>query len=117
MQKYGKDVYLRASEAQQCRVHSTLVIPLFADAARAAAVGALEVVQTCDDMPFSAVVKALAAVLEVCSTLGFKGLGFVSLKGEGARGRAVEVRAAPRPQRLGSPRAFCIPEGAPHLLV
>lgn len=67
VQKYGKDVYLRASEAQQCRVHSTLVIPLFADAARSAAVGALEVVQTCDDMPFSAVVKALAAVLEVRS--------------------------------------------------
>ncbi|KAK9840618.1 hypothetical protein WJX81_004617 [Elliptochloris bilobata] len=66
VQKYGKDVYLRASEAQQCRVHSTLVIPLFADAERSSAVGALEVVQTCDDMPFAAVVKALSSVLEGC---------------------------------------------------
>jgi hypothetical protein len=64
VQKYGKEVYHRASEAQQCRVHSTLVIPLFASAARSAAVGALEVVQTCDDMPFASVVQALAAVLE-----------------------------------------------------
>ena len=70
VQKYGKEVYHRASEAQQCRVHSTLVIPLFASAARLAAVGALEVVQTCDDMPFASVVQALAAVLEARALRG-----------------------------------------------
>ena len=29
VQKYSKEIYLRAAEAEQCKVHCTLVLPLF----------------------------------------------------------------------------------------
>lgn len=65
VQKYSKDVYLRASEAQQCRVHSTIVLPLFTTAERKASLGVVEVVQTRQDMSFAEIVSALARSLEV----------------------------------------------------
>ncbi|KAK9807511.1 hypothetical protein WJX72_001214 [[Myrmecia] bisecta] len=66
VQKYSKEVYLRASEAQQCRVHSTIVIPLFLDRHRSQALGVLEVVQTAEDMQFSEIVNNLGQILEAC---------------------------------------------------
>lgn len=65
VQKYSTAVYLRAADAQQCRIHSTLVIPLFASAARQQPMGVLEVVQTVEDMHFSSVVEILDGVLQV----------------------------------------------------
>jgi hypothetical protein len=65
VQKYSKDVYLRASEAQQCRVHSTVVLPLFTSADRKSSLGVVEVVQTQQDMSFSDIVATLAQSLEV----------------------------------------------------
>ena len=65
VQKYSTAVYLRAAEAQQCRVHSTLVIPLFITPEKQQAVGVLEVVQTVEDMHFTYVVETLTTVLEV----------------------------------------------------
>ena len=67
VQKYSKDVYLRASEAQQCRVHSTVVLPLFTSADRKSSLGVVEVVQTQQDMSFSDIVATLAQSLEVGS--------------------------------------------------
>lgn len=69
VQKYSKDVYLRASEAQQCRVHSTIVLPLFTTAERNASLGVVEVVQTRQDMSFAEIVSALARSLEVREAL------------------------------------------------
>jgi len=65
VQKYSKEVYLRASEAQQCRVHSTVVLPLFTTAKRTASLGVVEVVQTRQDMSFAEIVGTLARSLEV----------------------------------------------------
>ena len=65
MQKYSKEVYLRASEAQQCRVHSTVVLPLFTTAERKSSLGVVEVVQTRQDMSLAEIVGNLARSLEV----------------------------------------------------
>lgn len=65
VQKYSKEVYLRASEAAQCRVHSTVVLPLFTAPDRRRSLGVVEVVQTQQDMSFSEIVATLARSLEV----------------------------------------------------
>ena len=65
VQKYSKEVYLRASEAQQCRVHSTVVLPLFTAGDRGTSLGIIEVVQTRQDMSFEDIVIHLAQALEV----------------------------------------------------
>ena len=67
VQKYSKEVYLRASEAQQCRVHSTVVLPLFTAGDRGTSLGIIEVVQTRQDMSFADIVTHLAQALEVSS--------------------------------------------------
>lgn len=64
MQKYSKEVYLRANEAQQCRVHSTVVLPLFTSVDRTASLGVIEVVQTRQDMSFTEIVGTLARSLQ-----------------------------------------------------
>ncbi len=46
VQKYDKQVYLRVTEAQRCRVHSTLVMPIFASASRTKPVAVFELVQS-----------------------------------------------------------------------
>ena len=65
VQKYSKEVYLRASEAQQCRVHSAVVLPLFTAGDRGTSLGLLEVVQTRPDKAFADIVTHLAQALEV----------------------------------------------------
>ena len=65
VQQYSKDVYLRASEAQQCQIQSTIVLPLFDSHERKASVGVLEVVQTAKDMPFAYVISTLNEILMV----------------------------------------------------
>lgn len=45
VQKYSREIYARASEAAHCRVHATLMLPLFMEQARRNVVGVLEVVQ------------------------------------------------------------------------
>ncbi|CAL5220105.1 g2057 [Coccomyxa viridis] len=67
VQKYSKEVYLRASEAQQCRVHSTVVLPLFTAGDRGTSLGIIEVVQTRQDMSFADIVTHLAQALEECN--------------------------------------------------
>jgi hypothetical protein len=52
LQKYDKQVYLRVSEAQRCRVHSTLVMPVFACPNRQRAVAVCELVQSEKNMAF-----------------------------------------------------------------
>lgn len=69
VQKYSKEVYLRASEAQQCRVHSTVVLPLFTTGDRGTSLGIIEVVQTRQDMSFADIVTHLAKALEVTPPL------------------------------------------------
>ena len=63
VQKYSKEVYLRASEAAQCRVHSTVVLPLFTAPDRRRSLGVVEVVQTQQDMSFPESVATLARSL------------------------------------------------------
>ena len=70
VQKYSKDVYLRASEAAQCRVHSTVVLPLFTAPDRRRSLGVVEVVQTQQDMSFSEIVATLARSLEARARSG-----------------------------------------------
>lgn len=65
VQQYSKSVYLRASEAQQCKVQSTLVVPLFDGDDRHQPCGVLEVVQAVQDMRFDNVMQTLASVLQV----------------------------------------------------
>lgn len=45
VQKYDKNVYLRVSEAQRCRVHSTLMVPVFGSNCRDKALAVFELVQ------------------------------------------------------------------------
>lgn len=45
VQKYSREIYARASEALHCRVHATLMLPLFTEQSRRNPVGVLEVVQ------------------------------------------------------------------------
>lgn len=45
VQKYDKNVYLRVSEAQRCRVHSTLMVPVFGSGSRDKALAVFELVQ------------------------------------------------------------------------
>lgn len=45
VQKYDKNVYLRVSEAQRCRVHSTLMVPVFGSNSRDKAMAVFELVQ------------------------------------------------------------------------
>ncbi|MEW5317724.1 MAG: hypothetical protein WDW38_009003 [Sanguina aurantia] len=45
LQKYDKQVYLRVSEAQRCRVHTTLVMPIFTSESRDSPVAVFELVQ------------------------------------------------------------------------
>jgi hypothetical protein len=82
VQKYDKDVYLRVSEAQRCRVHSTLVMPVFDGPPRPSSleggepggcggeagrppVAVFEVVQTGREVMFPEVMAWLRASLQV----------------------------------------------------
>ncbi|KAK9809776.1 hypothetical protein WJX73_005055 [Symbiochloris irregularis] len=67
VQQYGKDVYLRASEAQQCQIQSTIVLPLFDSSTRKCCIGVIEVVQTAKDMPFRYVISTFEQILQGCN--------------------------------------------------
>jgi hypothetical protein len=58
-------VYLRVSEAQRCRVHSTLVMPVFAPGNRHKPVAVLEMVQSEKDAAFTHIIGRLQKSLEV----------------------------------------------------
>ena len=65
VQQSSKEVFLRTAEASQCRVHSVLVLPLFADAGRRGALGVLELITTAEDMPFDSIVSTVDGILQV----------------------------------------------------
>ena len=65
VQQSSKEVFLRTAEASQCRVHSVLVLPLFADAGRRGSLGVLELVTTAEDMPFDSIVSTVGSILQV----------------------------------------------------
>jgi nucleolar complex protein 2 len=68
VQKYDRQVYLRVSEAQRCRVHSTLVMPLFGAASAgpdARPVAVFELVQADRDVAFPSVIAQLRKCLQV----------------------------------------------------
>ncbi|KAG1674596.1 hypothetical protein FOA52_001845 [Chlamydomonas sp. UWO 241] len=67
VQKYDKRVYLRVSEAQRCRVHSTLVVPVFCPQEQRRPVAVFELVQSDRDCSFSAVMHWLQRSLESVS--------------------------------------------------
>jgi nucleolar complex protein 2 len=56
VQRYDQHVYLRAAEAQRCRVHSTLFMPIYASPARDACLAVFEVVLTDQDVNFAGMV-------------------------------------------------------------
>ncbi|GLI69124.1 hypothetical protein VaNZ11_013679 [Volvox africanus] len=64
VQKYDKQVYLRVSEAQRCRVHSTLMVPIFGSDSRDTPLAVFELVQGDRDVTFPAVLSHLAATLQ-----------------------------------------------------
>lgn len=71
VQKYDKQVYLRVSEAQRCRVHSTLVMPVFdsgdgdVSGLMARPIAVFELVQADKDVAFPAVIAELRKCLLV----------------------------------------------------
>ena len=65
VQKYDKQIYLRVSEAQRCRVHSTVVIPFFEPAERHRALGVIEVVKNDKGVSFTQLLEDVIASLEV----------------------------------------------------
>jgi hypothetical protein len=63
-------VYLRVSEAQRCRVHSTLMVPIFGSDSRDTPLAVFELVQGDRDVTFPAVLSQLTTSLQVgCSSL------------------------------------------------
>lgn len=65
VQKYDKKVYLRVSEAQRCRVNSTMVLPLYSPDMMHKPVAVFELVQSGKDCPFSMILSKLRKCLEV----------------------------------------------------
>jgi hypothetical protein len=66
VQKYEKHVYLRVTEAQRCKVHSVLVVPVFEKANSARPLAVFELVQGLKDIVFLSVMAGLRRSLEVC---------------------------------------------------
>ena len=65
MQTYNKSVYLRVADAQRCRVHSTMLLPLYLTAQREHPFGVFEVCQTETNVLFPSLVDLLQRCLEV----------------------------------------------------
>lgn len=63
VQKYDKKVYLRVSEAQRCRVRSTVVLPVFTSASRDRPVAVFELAQADKDLEFPSVLSWLKNAL------------------------------------------------------
>lgn len=64
VQKYDKQVYLRVSEAQRCRVHSTMMVPVFGSESRDTPLAVFELVQGDREVTFPAVMSNLAQALQ-----------------------------------------------------
>ncbi|PSC70446.1 rhodanese-like domain-containing chloroplastic [Micractinium conductrix] len=65
VQRYDQHVYLRAAEAQRCRVHSTLFMPLYSNLQRSGAcLGVFEVVLTDPDVNFAGMVGWIISCLQ-----------------------------------------------------
>eukprot|EP00210_Caulerpa_lentillifera_P002070 g1985.t1 len=64
VQKYDKKIYLRVSEAQRCRVHSTVVLPFFEPSIPHRALGVIEVVTNDRNVAFHELLKRVIASLE-----------------------------------------------------
>lgn len=105
VQRYDQHVYLRAAEAQRCRVHSTLFMPLYASAARDACLGVFEVVLTDPDVNFAGMVGWIISCLQSqglftaevdTGSLGDQRLGLRQLGGHDDGVSALESGIAPR---------------------
>jgi hypothetical protein len=71
VQQYSRESYLRRAEAEQCRVQSSMLLPVFSippgkTKPATVALGVVEVVQTSDDMDFLPVACLLGSVLIKC---------------------------------------------------
>uniref|UniRef100_A0A6S8MYT5 RWP-RK domain-containing protein n=1 Tax=Dunaliella tertiolecta TaxID=3047 RepID=A0A6S8MYT5_DUNTE len=64
VQKYAKQVYLRVTEAQRCKVHSVLVVPVFEKRSPGRPLAVFEVVQGERDVAFPSVMAAMRHSLE-----------------------------------------------------
>lgn len=67
VQQFDKTQFLRVDEAQRCRVHSALFMPLYAAAARRHPFAVFEVVPADTDVPFPVLVQWLKCCLQVSS--------------------------------------------------
>ena len=65
VQTYNKSVYLRVSDAQRCRVHSTMLLPMYMEAARDHPFAVFEVCQTEKNVLFPSLVDLFQRCLEV----------------------------------------------------
>ena len=65
VQKYDKNVYLRVTEAQRCRVHSTMVVPVFGHDQSDRPVAVFELAQSDSDLAFPMVLSWLQQCLRV----------------------------------------------------
>ena len=70
VQQYPREAYLRRAEAEQCRVQSSMLLPVFlvprTTEPRPSAVGVVEIVQTSSDMAFLPMAHLLGAILVKC---------------------------------------------------
>lgn len=67
VQQYDKTQFLRVDEAQRCRIHSALFMPLYTSRARRHPFGVFEVVQADTDLLFPVLVQWLKCCLQVSS--------------------------------------------------
>ena len=65
VQQYDKQHFLRVDEAQRCRVHSAMFMPLYTLPHGQRPVGVFEVVQTEADVPFPMLMLLLKRCLQV----------------------------------------------------
>ncbi len=81
VQTYDKSVYLRVSDAQRCRVHSTMLLPLYMTAQREHPFAVFEVCQTETNVLFPSMVDLLQRCLEVSFpwVFGEKGVGRICM--------------------------------------
>lgn len=69
VQTYDKSVYLRVQDAQRCRIHSTMLLPLYMTPQREHPFAVFEVCQSEKNVMFPSLVDLLQCCLEVGHTL------------------------------------------------
>jgi len=65
VQTYDKSVYLRVQDAQRCRIHSTMLLPLYMNPQRDHPFAVFEVCQSEKNVMFPSLVDLLQRCLEV----------------------------------------------------